>query len=205
MGRKRDKKSSTLGMTVDGQGNSDFSAIVTYGKGKDTTVHTRYQDLVPKVPGQEGSLARPDEEDVEDTEAKTKAAMEKIVSGKVAASPVTNVGTGGRVEQYLRYTPAHSTAGSGASQRIVHMVEMPKAPMAVPQFKHKRVPGGPPSPTQIAPCPRPQVLAPWRERASFARSLPPGALQPIPEGYAGHATASPWPRRTGPVPGAAAT
>ena len=56
MGRKRDKKSSTLGMTVDGQGNSDFSAIVTYGKGKDTTVHTRYQDLVPKVPGQEGVL-----------------------------------------------------------------------------------------------------------------------------------------------------
>ena len=146
MGRKRDKKSSTLGMTVDGQGNSDFSAIVTYGKGKDTTVHTRYQDLVPKVPGQEGSLARPDEEDVEDTEAKTKAAMEKIVSGKVAASHVTNVGTGGRVEQYLRYTPAHSTAGSGASQRIVHMVEMPKDPMDVPQFKHKRVPGGPPSP-----------------------------------------------------------
>ena len=68
MGRKRDRKSSTLGMTVDGQGKSDFSAIVTYGKGKDTTVHTRYQDLVPKVPGQEGSLARPDDEDVAETE-----------------------------------------------------------------------------------------------------------------------------------------
>ena len=70
MGRKRDQKSSTLGMTVDGQGKSDFSAIVTYGKGKDTTVHTRYQDLVPKVPGQEGSLARPDDEDVAETEVR---------------------------------------------------------------------------------------------------------------------------------------
>jgi hypothetical protein len=55
---------------VDGEGKSDFSAIVTYGKGKDTTVHTRYQDLVPKVPGQEGSLARPDDEDVDETEVR---------------------------------------------------------------------------------------------------------------------------------------
>ena len=148
MGRKRERKTSTLGMTVDGEGKSDFSAIVTYGKGKDTIVHARYQDLVPKVAGQEGSLARPDEEDVEETEAKTKAAMSKIVTGAVEASHVTNVGAGGRVEQYLRYTPAHGAGdqASGAGQRIIHMVEMPKDPMDVPQFKHKRVPGGPPSP-----------------------------------------------------------
>lgn len=81
-------------------------------------------------------------------QAKTREAMNKIVSGKVAASHVTNVGPGGRVEQYLRYTPAHGAddKASGAGQRIIHMVEMPKDPMDVPQFKHKRVPGGPPSP-----------------------------------------------------------
>ena len=82
MGRKRDRKSSTLGMTVDGEGKSDFSAIVTYGKGKDTTVHTRYQDLVPKVPGQEGSLARPDDEDVDETEVRAG------VPARVPAVPV---------------------------------------------------------------------------------------------------------------------
>eukprot|EP01047_Picozoa_sp_COSAG01_P018804 COSAG01_NODE_1027_length_12036_cov_4.718857_5_plen_517_part_00 len=150
MGRKRDKRSKTVGMTVDKDGKANFQAIVMAGgqggsSRPGTTVHARYQDLVPKDPGQEGDLSRPDDKDLADTAQETQAAMDKIIGGKVAASHVTNVGNGQRKEQYLRYTPAHAQAG-GAKQRVIHMMEMPKDPMEPPQFKHKRVPGGPPSP-----------------------------------------------------------
>lgn len=49
---------------------------------------------------------------------------------------------------YVKYTPAQQGPGfnSGASNRIIRMVEMPKDPLEPPKFKHKKVPRGPPSP-----------------------------------------------------------
>ena len=144
MGRKREKKSSTLGITVDGSGAVDHSAIVTHGASKGVTTYSRYQDLVPKNPGDEGSMERPDEETIEELKKKTQAAMDKITGGKVDASHVSHVATGKRKEQYLRYTP--NVTNTEVGQRIIHMVELPQDPMEPPKFKHKRVPKGPPSP-----------------------------------------------------------
>ena len=152
MGRARHSTSRTLGVSVNQGGAVDFSAPVTHGHHggirPGAIVHARYQDLVPKEPGMEGSLARPSGESIAESAQETRAAIDKIIGVKVAASHVTNVGNGTRKEQYLRYTPAHTNGShsSGASQRIVHMMEMPKDPMEPPEFKHKRVPGGPPSP-----------------------------------------------------------
>eukprot|EP01048_Picozoa_sp_COSAG05_P015420 COSAG05_NODE_1859_length_3948_cov_23.008576_3_plen_527_part_01 len=145
-------KGKTLGLSAGQGGAVDFSAPVALGLGgcrrPATVVHARYQDLVPIDPGQEGSLARPVDGAIAESAQKTKVAIDKIIGVKVAASHVTNVGTGARTEQYLRYTPAHANGShiSGAAQRVIHMMEMPKDPMEPPEFKHKRVPGGPPSP-----------------------------------------------------------
>jgi hypothetical protein len=107
-------------------GNVDHTSIVTHGAGKGVITFSRYQDLVPKVPGQEGDLSRrapsqhpspphtrahaprlhagrggggrgrrwlglerpraegggggrrPDEEELAETEKKTKAAMDRV-------------------------------------------------------------------------------------------------------------------------------
>ena len=69
--RSRRQKRRALQRAKKAGDKKDFSPKSRVaGKGKDTTVHTRYQDLVPKVPGQEGSLARPDDEDVAETEVR---------------------------------------------------------------------------------------------------------------------------------------
>jgi len=49
---------------------------------------------------------------------------------------------------YIRYTPSAQggAQASGATNRVIRMVEAPVDPMEPPKFKHKRVPRGPPSP-----------------------------------------------------------
>ncbi|CAN5951165.1 unnamed protein product [Sphagnum jensenii] len=62
--------------------------------------------------------------------------------------------------QYIRYTPAHQSDefNSGASQRIIRMVEVQRDPMSPPRFKiNKKLPKGPPSP------PAPVLHSPTRK------------------------------------------
>merc|ERR1719230_613862 len=49
---------------------------------------------------------------------------------------------------FIKYTPSQGGGGhaSGATSRVIRMVEAPVDPMEPPKFKHKRVPRGPPSP-----------------------------------------------------------
>jgi SNW domain-containing protein 1 len=56
------------------------------------------------------------------------------------SAPVTKNGA----PTYIKYTPAQqgSNFNSGASNRIIRMVEMPKDPLEPPKFKNKRVPRG---------------------------------------------------------------
>ena len=46
--------------------------------------------------------------------------------------------------KYIKYTPAqqNSQHNSGASHRIIRMVEMPQDPMEPPKFKHTKAPKG---------------------------------------------------------------
>ncbi|CAG8466303.1 3939_t:CDS:10 [Paraglomus occultum] len=72
------------------------------------------------------------------------------IARKIKAAQPKNVKTNKPATEptYIRYTPAQQgeSFNSGASQRIIRMVEMPTDPMEPPKFKHKKVPRGPPSP-----------------------------------------------------------
>jgi len=92
---------------------------------------------------------KPDEEEVEETTQRTKEALEKIVNGKIAAAqPVAKSIAAKKEPTYIRYTPSQQGASynSGAKQRVIRLIEMPKDPLEPPKFRHKRVPKGPPSP-----------------------------------------------------------
>jgi len=86
MGRKRsDGKSSNsiVPLALDSDGKVKFDAIISKGNSK--VVYSRAQDLVPKQASEE-LLERPDPEVEAETTAKTKAALEKIINGKVLAN-----------------------------------------------------------------------------------------------------------------------
>jgi SNW domain-containing protein 1 len=65
--------------------------------------------------------------------------------GKIKAAQPKNVKVSKPLEPtYIRYTPGQQgeSYNSGASQRIIRMVEMPVDPMEPPKFKHKKIPRG---------------------------------------------------------------
>ncbi|XP_051476847.1 SNW domain-containing protein 1 isoform X1 [Apus apus] len=80
---------------------------------------------------------------------KTRAALEKSVSQKIAAAMPVRAADKLAPAQYIRYTPSQQGVAfnSGAKQRVIRMVEMQKDPMEPPRFKiNKKIPRGPPSP-----------------------------------------------------------
>eukprot|EP01097_Dermamoeba_algensis_P009588 TRINITY_DN67_c0_g1_i3.p1 TRINITY_DN67_c0_g1~~TRINITY_DN67_c0_g1_i3.p1 ORF type:complete len:556 (+),score=157.11 TRINITY_DN67_c0_g1_i3:55-1722(+) len=146
MGRK-DKNPNTqvVSLVTDGSGKMKYDAILAQRSGK--IMHSRPQDLMEKYLKEE-DLALPGEEEVLETTEKTKSALEKLVQGKIAAARPTQTPSGRAEPVYVKYTPAQQGNGfnSGANQRIIRLVEHVKDPLEPPKFKHKRVPGGPPSP-----------------------------------------------------------
>jgi len=105
MGRK---KSSTndkqvIPVALDATGRVKSEAIL--GQRGDKKVFSQYTDLVERH-AEENELARPSAEEIDDATARTRAALEKIVSTKIQAAqpsaPVTQVGA----PTYIKYTPA---------------------------------------------------------------------------------------------------
>eukprot|EP01112_Ceratiomyxa_fruticulosa_P019636 TRINITY_DN6474_c0_g1_i1.p1 TRINITY_DN6474_c0_g1~~TRINITY_DN6474_c0_g1_i1.p1 ORF type:complete len:637 (-),score=177.05 TRINITY_DN6474_c0_g1_i1:90-2000(-) len=149
MGRKTNSVSSQaiVPLTTDSSGRLKYDAIL--GISKDVTHYSEYTDLVEKR-FDEDDLRRPDDETVTETTDRTRAALEKIVSGKIAASQPKAVAIGEEKKgpTYIKYTPAQQGPefNSGASHRIIRMVEAEKDPIEPPKFKHKKAPKGPPSP-----------------------------------------------------------
>ncbi|KAI8341986.1 SKIP/SNW domain-containing protein [Chlamydoabsidia padenii] len=164
MGRKKSTKTETSGGTltlqVDSDGNVAYEDIARQGHAQNRIVHTSLKDLVPMkerkdVDVEKLVMDRPGEEEVMSVAEKTKAALEKIVQGKIKAAQPKNVvslsGSGTNKDPtYIRYTPSqvqgNDSLNSGAKQRIIRMVDAPVDPMAPPSFLHKKVPRGPPSP-----------------------------------------------------------
>jgi SNW domain-containing protein 1 len=93
-------------------------------------------------------LERPDEEEVEQTAAETQAALDKVLTRKLAATNPTTLPGGPGGPQYIKYTPAQQSAAhnSGAGQRIIKMQDMAVDPLEPPKFRHVKVPRGPGSP-----------------------------------------------------------
>jgi len=149
MGKKKTSADQQIvPITIDSTGRVKTDAIL--GHGADKKVFSQYTDLIERQPASEDGLAKPSEEDISEATARTRAALEKIVNTKIqAAQPSAPAGVGkGAAPTYIKYTPAQQGASfnSGASNRIIRMVEMPKDPLEPPKFKNKKVPRGPPSP-----------------------------------------------------------
>ncbi|CAM6088958.1 unnamed protein product [Calypogeia fissa] len=162
MGRKEQKvDSKILPVSVDAKGNIAFDTIVKQGENASKVVFSQHSDLIPKVPT-EVSADRPDEEEVQETTERTKAALEKIVSARLSAAQPKSVPSQNSAPSYIKYTPSQQSSAfnSGAKERVIRMVEMPKDPLEPPKFKHKRVPkaaGSPPVPVMHSP-PRPVTV-----------------------------------------------
>lgn len=113
------------------------------------------KEIVPKFHGppeirtDDETIQKPDEDVVADTTEKTRQALEKLVSTKIAAAMPVQRAEKQAPAQYIRYTPSQQGVAfnSGAKQRVIRMVEMQNDPMEPPRFKtNKKIPRGPPSP-----------------------------------------------------------
>ncbi|KAF6114725.1 hypothetical protein HJG60_010659 [Phyllostomus discolor] len=92
-------------------------------------------------------LQRSDKEAIKEMTEKTRVALEKYVSQKVAMS----VRAADKLvpAQYIRYMPSQQGVAfnSGAKHRVIRVVEVQKDPMEPPRFKiGKKIPWGPSSP-----------------------------------------------------------
>ncbi|EXJ91746.1 pre-mRNA-processing protein 45 [Capronia epimyces CBS 606.96] len=152
MGRKgTSSTSNALAIQVDGEGKVKYDAIARQGHNESRIIHSSFKDLIPlrqRADAGDLNLDRPAQEEVEATAEKTRLALEKLVSGAVAAQKPKNVKGATREEPtYVRYTPANQMGdNSKKNDRIFKIVKRQEDPMEPPKFKHKKIPRGPPSP-----------------------------------------------------------
>ena len=152
MGRKGTASTSNaLAIQVDAEGKVKYDAIARQGHGDNRIIHTNFKDLIPlrqRADAGDINLDRPTQEEARATAEKTKLALEKLVSGAVAAQKPKNVKGVSREEPtYVRYTPANQMGDdSKKNDRIFKIVKRQEDPMEPPKFKHKKIPRGPPSP-----------------------------------------------------------
>jgi SNW domain-containing protein 1 len=152
MGKKGTASTSNaLAVQVDAEGKVKYDAIARQGHSENRIVQSSFKDLIPlrqRADAGDLSLERPSLEEVAASTEKTKLALEKLVSGAVAAQKPKNVRGGTRAEAtYVRYTPANQMGDTTKkNDRIMKIVERQQDPMEPPKFKHKKIPRGPPSP-----------------------------------------------------------
>ena len=119
---------------VDAEGKVKYDAIARQGHGKDRVVFSKFEDLLPKevLDDDNEELQKPDEEEVrswkrwriclrcfclcdqpfypltqiEDNTERTRAALEKLVQGKISAAMPVRCAEKQAPAQYIRYTPS---------------------------------------------------------------------------------------------------
>jgi SNW domain-containing protein 1 len=141
---------NTLALQVDSEGNVRYDAIAHQGQRPGKVVQSQFKDLVPLAYRKDldesaRDMERPSDDDIQATADKTRAALEKLVTGKIKAAQPKNVPDGQGKTSFIRYTPGHQN-GNGLSQRIIKMTDVVEDPLEPPRFKHKKIPRGPPSP-----------------------------------------------------------
>jgi SNW domain-containing protein 1 len=147
---KQTAQGNTLALQVDSEGNVLYDDIAHQGQRDGKIVQSQFKDLVPlahrkDLTDEDRGMDRPSEEEVQATAEKTKAALEKLVSGKIKASQPKNVPDATGKSSFIRYTPGQQN-GQGLQQRIIKMTDVVEDPLEPPRFKHKKIPRGPPSP-----------------------------------------------------------
>ncbi|TFK76349.1 pre-mRNA-processing protein 45 [Pluteus cervinus] len=151
MGRKKASSGNTLALQVDSEGNVRYDAIAHQGQRPDKRVQSQFKDLVPllhrkDLDEEDKTMERPSEDEVQATADRTKAALEKLVNGKIKAAQPKNVPDSQGKTTFIRYTPGQQGGAAGLKQRVVKMTEVTEDPLEPPRFKHKKIPRGPPSP-----------------------------------------------------------
>ncbi|KAI1130902.1 SKIP/SNW domain-containing protein [Nemania abortiva] len=153
MGKKGSEAGTALALQVDAEGKIKYDAIAKQGHANGRIVHASFKELIPlrmRADAGDISLARPSEDQVAETTAKTKAALAALVGTAVASQKPKNLNINtNKASTYVRYTPADQM-GMGndvkKQERIIRITERARDPMEPPKFKHKKIPRGPPSP-----------------------------------------------------------
>lgn len=137
-----------LPLQTDEEGNLRYDAILKQGLDEKRIVHSTAKDLFPADVRETDDWSRPDEETVQATADRTREALEKITNGRISANQPKNAVEKAAGPTLIKYVPQGAKAGtnSGASHRIIRMVEAPVDPLEPPKFKHQKLPRGPPSP-----------------------------------------------------------
>ncbi|KAI0345303.1 pre-mRNA-processing protein 45 [Trametopsis cervina] len=151
MGKKKASSGNTLALQVDSEGNVRYDAIAQQGQRAGKIVQSQFKDLVPlahrkDLDDADKEMERPTEDEVQATAEKTRAALEKLVNGKIKAAQPKNVPDAQGKTSFIRYTPGQQGGADGLKQRIIKMTEVVEDPLEPPRFKHKKIPRGPPSP-----------------------------------------------------------
>ncbi|KAI0814622.1 SKIP/SNW domain-containing protein [Xylaria sp. FL0064] len=151
MGKGSATSNNALALQVDAEGKVKYDAIAKQGHAEGRIVHASFKDLIPlrqRADAGEISLARPTEEQVAATTAKTKEALASLVGSAIASQKPKNLNINTKREAtYVKYRPANQMGDNSKKQdRVIKIVERQKDPMSPPKFKHKKIPRGPPSP-----------------------------------------------------------
>ncbi|KAJ7217177.1 pre-mRNA-processing protein 45 [Mycena pura] len=151
MGKKKGSSGNTLALQVDSEGNVRYDAIAHQGQRTDKIIQSQFKDLVPllhrkDITDEDRSMERPSEDEVQETAERTRAALEKLVTGKIKAAQPKHVPDSVGQTSYIRYTPGQQNGSAALKQRIIKMSTVVEDPLEPPRFKHKKIPRGPPSP-----------------------------------------------------------
>jgi len=153
LGRPGRNSSKVLSLRSDASGKARHDMVVQQFAKDGKRIQSQFTDLVEHRLGANEQLARPTTEEEADTTARTKAALERLIGSSVSNARPTKMWNEQNSERhkqskYFRYAPDEEAPGysEATSQRIIKVMEAPVDPMAPPSVKHKKVPGGPPSP-----------------------------------------------------------
>lgn len=184
MGEPGASKQNVLARALDSTGSVKYHGVVK--KGDKKHLFATGKDLVPVY--DTAPLARPSEEEVEETTEKTRRALLGIVDSKVQANRPSKPVDQRAQATFVRYTPAQSTTAlqtDAPQQRVIKMIEIPIDPLQPPKFKAKKVargPGSPPVPIMHSP-PRkltkedhdawniPPCISNWKNKNGYTISL----------------------------------
>ncbi|KAJ6618828.1 pre-mRNA-processing protein 45 [Mycena sp. CBHHK59/15] len=105
LGKKKGSSGNTLALQVDSEGNVRYDAIAHQGQRADKIIQSQFKDL------------RPSEEEVQETAEKTRAALEKLVTGKIKAAQPKNVPDSVGHTAFIRYTPGQQNGEADSNTK----------------------------------------------------------------------------------------
>ena len=133
MGRKDKKSAQVLALTTDASGKAGHAeAIAAVGQREGKFVHAGAGALMAKRLT-EDELEKPDEETAAENSERTRLALLAMTAKKAShlAGSLERAVADKKEPTYIRYTPSNQGAAqaSGATNRVIRMVEAPLDPM----------------------------------------------------------------------------